>query len=85
MDVRTSAPVRPEPDGTGAPGLRRATHPAPGLWPVSAPLRIGAAVLITMVLGVVLLLAVRPWESDDGFPSDNPYGDSSAVHGGQLR
>ncbi|NUR29430.1 MAG: hypothetical protein HOV83_26885, partial [Catenulispora sp.] len=81
MEVRTSAPVRPEADGTGAPGRRRATHPAPGLWPASAPLRIGAAVLIAGVLGGGLLLAVRPWETDDGFHSYDPYGESSAVHG----
>lgn len=83
MDERSSAPVWREPDGAGAPRLRR-MYPAPGLWPVSTPLRIGAAAVIAVVFGVVLLLAIRPWEADDS-PSYNPYGQSLAVHGGQPR
>jgi len=84
MDVRTSAPVRQGPDGPGAPGLRQ-PYPAPGLWPTSNPLRVGAATLIAVVLGVVLLLAFRPWSSGDDETPYYPYGQGSTVHGGQPR
>ncbi|MEY9886543.1 hypothetical protein ABIA35_002174 [Catenulispora sp. MAP12-49] len=86
MDVRTSASVRHEPEVFGDP---RAGHsyPAPMLWPRSNTLRVGAAVLIAVVLGVVIVLAVRPWDSsspsyDDNYNYNNPYGQGAAVHGG---
>lgn len=86
MDVRTSVSIRHEPEGPGAPGARH-SYPAPLLWPASNTLRVGAAVLIAVVLGVVILLALRPWESGGDSPSYeyNPYGQGAAVHGGQLR
>ena len=86
MAARTSAPVRHEPGGLGAPGVRH-SYPAPTLLPASKTLRTGAAVVIAVVLGIVILLAFRPWEpsGDSGSDTFNPYGQGSAVHGGQLR
>ncbi|MFL6115477.1 MAG: hypothetical protein ACJ786_29645 [Catenulispora sp.] len=84
MDGQTSASAQPSPAGPGAPGFRR-IYPAPGLWPTSNPLRVGAATFIAVMLGVVLLLAFRPWSSGGDETPSYPYGQGSAVHGGQQR
>jgi hypothetical protein len=84
MDAQTSASARPSPDGPDAPGLRR-IYPAPGLWPTSNALRVGAAAFIAVLLGIVLLLAFQPWSSGDDEMPYYPYGQGSVVHEGQQR
>lgn len=84
MDGQMSAPAAPSPDGLSTPAFRK-VYPAPGLWPASGPLRVGAAALIAVVLGVVLLLALQPWSSGDDETPYYPYGQGSTVHGGQQR
>ncbi|OLE28148.1 MAG: hypothetical protein AUG49_03250 [Catenulispora sp. 13_1_20CM_3_70_7] len=84
MDRRMSAPLRQSPDIPGRPGFRQ-LYPAPGLWPASNQLRVGAAAFIAVLLGIVLLFAVQPWSSGDDSTGYGSYPQGSAVHGGQPR
>jgi hypothetical protein len=59
------------------------------LWPASSQLRVGAAIAIAVVLGVVLVLFFAPWDSSSSGDSPsyyNPYGlaPAASVPGGEA-
>ena len=54
---------------------------APVLWPATGQLRVGAVISIAVVLGVVLLVFFRPWESTGKSTYGNGLDNQGSVAG----